>query len=144
MLFYHRRTPAGECSNFWCPSRQFSQIFHLSTSLLSSSFSRYLTWFCAQMTRITESMRLQDTFGPSNEEEPEKHKNSFQTGNISEDDPRVVLGLDQDDATLTESDIRKAYMKLAMRHHPDKNGGSPERLSHDLPRRHSSAILRRA
>lgn len=40
-------------------------------------------------------------------------------------DPYKVLGLDQ---SATDDDIKKAYRKLAMEHHPDKTGGDDTRF----------------
>ena len=39
------------------------------------------------------------------------------------DDPYKILGLEKD---ASESDIKKAYRKLAMKHHPDKGGKADE------------------
>ena len=40
--------------------------------------------------------------------------------------PFEVLGLSKSDAaTLSERQIRQAYRKLALKHHPDRNPGDP-------------------
>jgi hypothetical protein len=56
------------------------------------------------------------------------------TGGIN---PRAVLGLDDNNAPLTESEITEAYKRKAKTEHPDMPGGSAEkwarlREAHDL------------